>query len=122
MASGLRSASPFVHGSRTLVASGTNIGGRSHDHNIRRGASVDNLHTRPAAVPVVTAILGYAGGKTRAVLTHRREKKRHESEKNESLHDSTLGETEGLGRTIPASRGDQLGLISYLFYHTPRSK
>ena len=29
MASGLRSASPVVHGSRTLVGSGTNIGGRS---------------------------------------------------------------------------------------------
>ena len=31
MASGLRSASPFVHGSRTLVGSGTTIGGRSDE-------------------------------------------------------------------------------------------
>jgi hypothetical protein len=33
MASGLRSASPYGHGSRTLIGNGTTIGGRSKNTN-----------------------------------------------------------------------------------------
>jgi hypothetical protein len=37
MASGLRSASPYGHGSKTLIGNGTTIGGRSQEHDMSLG-------------------------------------------------------------------------------------
>jgi hypothetical protein len=61
MASGLRSASPFVHGSRTLIGNGTTIGGRSPKW--RKLFSTVNMAIGTSSEGYFSALDGLLGGR-----------------------------------------------------------